>query len=161
MREDDEEFRSSPARFPPCRRRSPAAGRPRAGQSAGGGGAIGSVGFGTGLGAGEPGGGTSGGDGSTGDGEGDGWGGVGIGGDVMARRCPRQRPRTPPRGTAHAEAAIAVMAPDPWPGQTRVARCRATMPPVRSRQATSAQPAPCSRRASAGWSGQARIDSAR
>ena len=43
----------------------------------------------------------------------------------------------------------------------RTARWRATAPPARSRQATSAHPAAAIRRASAGWSGQARIDSAR
>ena len=45
--------------------------------------------------------------------------------------------------------------------QVRRARCRATMPPVRLCQATSAQPASCTRPASAAWSGHARIDSAR
>ncbi len=40
-------------------------------------------------------------------------------------------------------------------------RCSATIPPVRLRHATFVQPASCTRRAMAGWSGQARIDSAR
>ena len=43
----------------------------------------------------------------------------------------------------------------------RVARCSATMPKVRLRQPTSVQPAVLIRSASACWSGQARIDSAR
>ncbi len=43
----------------------------------------------------------------------------------------------------------------------RVARCRATMPPLRFRQPTPAQPARPITAASAGWSGQSRIDSAR
>lgn len=41
------------------------------------------------------------------------------------------------------------------------ARCSATMPPVRFRHATSLQPASATRVASAFWSGQAWIDSAR
>ena len=43
----------------------------------------------------------------------------------------------------------------------RTPRCSATMPPVRSRQATSAQPATARSAARSAWSGQARIDSAR
>ena len=46
-------------------------------------------------------------------------------------------------------------------GGHRTARCRATIPPDRLRQATSRQPAAVSRPASPVWSGQARMDSAR
>ena len=43
----------------------------------------------------------------------------------------------------------------------RVARCRATTPPVRLRHCTFRQPAASMRSASSSWVGQARIDSAR
>jgi hypothetical protein len=43
----------------------------------------------------------------------------------------------------------------------RVARCRATAPSARLRQATSVQPAFAMRRASSGWAGQSLIDSPR
>ena len=66
------------------------------------------------------------------------------------RRAGRQRLLTP-----------AAPAPGRPLLRRRTARCRATMPPVRSRQRTSCQPAAATRRASVGWSGQARIDSAR
>ena len=46
-------------------------------------------------------------------------------------------------------------------GAQRTAVCSATIPPVRSRQLTEPQPAALMRRARAGWSGHARIDSAR
>ena len=49
----------------------------------------------------------------------------------------------------------------PRPRQRRRARCRATTPPVRLRQATSVQPASWIRPASSAWSGHARMDSAR
>lgn len=60
--------------------------------------------------------------------------------------------------------------PDPNAGPTARAppgyaclypRCSATIPPVRFRQATFDQPLSCIRAASAGWSGQTRMDSAR
>ncbi len=112
---------------------------------------MGSVGLGCGSGAGD------GGEiGSTGDGEGPGGSGIGVG-VVMDRRY---KDHVAPHTTLRA-----VRAPATRPFQQvaygRRARCSATMPPVRSRHSTSAHPAAWMRAASAGWSGQARIDSAR
>jgi len=71
------------------------------------------------------------------------------------------RPRAPPHQPRSGKSARPRPA-RPAPGQAGlVPRCRATMPPVRFRQATSVHPACCSRAASTGCVGQARMDSAR
>ncbi|SDC12319.1 hypothetical protein SAMN05660690_0611 [Geodermatophilus telluris] len=92
--------------------------------------------------------------GSTGDGDGPGGSGSGV---VMERRY---KDHVAPHTTLRT---VRVPATRPFRQVTygRTARCRATMPPVRSRHSTSAHPAAWMRAASAGWSGQARIDSAR
>ncbi|MEY9486962.1 hypothetical protein RKD26_002756 [Streptomyces calvus] len=83
-------------------------------------------------------------------GEGEGGGGV-------------REPRGPPaaHGRARAGTGGTSHRPGGAPQLSLKPRCSATTPPVRSRHATFDQPAPFSRSASAGWSGQARIDSAR
>ncbi|EFL39822.1 PASTA domain-containing protein [Streptomyces griseoflavus Tu4000] len=83
-------------------------------------------------------------------GEGEGGGGV-----VLSRSRGSARRRAP-AGTGGAR-------PGPRGGAqlSLKPRCSATTPPVRLRHATFDQPAPRSRPASAGWSGQSRMDSAR
>lgn len=84
------------------------------------------------------------------------------GGGVHEPRLPR-----PPRGGLQREPdepgddPYRVLSPRQSDQPCLNPRCRATIPPLRLRQATRDQPAPPSRSARAGWSGQARMDSAR
>ncbi len=87
------------------------------------------------------------------------WFGSGPGEGGGGVREPRRAGAAP--GRAGAGTGGARRAPRRGTQLSLKPRCSATTPPVRLRHATRDQPAPFSRSASPGWSGQARMDSAR